>query len=62
MEKEFTDQYYKCENCKHIWDYDDDACPECGEQFAFNDINLDNHISKLEKEMQELVEMKNRHQ
>ncbi len=27
---EFTGTYYNCLDCGHIWDYDDDACPECG--------------------------------
>jgi hypothetical protein len=27
---EFSGTYYKCTKCKHVWAYDDDACPECG--------------------------------
>ena len=27
---EFTGDYQHCLNCGHTWDYEDDACPECG--------------------------------
>lgn len=38
MIMEHTGDYYLCTNCKHIWDYNDDACPECGVRY-FEEIN-----------------------
>jgi len=34
---EFTGTYYKCNECGYIWDYNDDACPNCGSD-AVTDI------------------------
>jgi hypothetical protein len=28
--KEFKGSYYLCDKCIHIWDYEDDSCPNCG--------------------------------
>lgn len=27
---EYTGSYYDCQKCKHHWKYDDDRCPNCG--------------------------------
>jgi hypothetical protein len=49
-ELEFTGTYYRCFKCKHIWDYNDFNCPECGSD-DFEDINeneIQEHIKKLQ--------------
>ncbi|TSE05235.1 hypothetical protein [Aquimarina algiphila] len=35
--EEFTGTYYICDECSHIYDYDD-LCPDCGSGFV-TDLN-----------------------
>lgn len=44
---EFTGTYYTCLDCEYIWDYDDDACPDCGSK-QIEDINVDYIKSTME--------------
>lgn len=37
---EKTGTNYKCLECNHIWDYQDDACPNCGGSFEDTHHNL----------------------
>lgn len=36
---EYTGETYKCKSCYHIWAYEDDACPNCGDG-NFNEIDI----------------------
>lgn len=68
-EMEYTGDIYKCRDCKHIWDYNDTACPECG-SLEDEDINksqvleernkISRQIQELGKEMERLTTIYNR--
>lgn len=53
---EFTGSYYKCNKCKHIWDYNDFCCPECGAK-EIEDINSE----EINVEIDRLVNMLDSH-
>lgn len=48
---EKTGTNYKCLKCNHTWDYQDDACPECGGKFE--DTNQSMTEKAKAKELQD---------
>jgi len=62
--KEFTGDYEHCLNCGHTWDYQDDACPECGAKdiTTLNAKEVMSHYAFVgEPKFSEVVEMLERH-
>ena len=47
---EYTGTIHKCDNCNHIWDYNETHCPECGSE-EFYDININEEIEEMESEI-----------
>ena len=57
----FTGTYYKCGKCKFVYDFDDDACPDCGsdnvldlsgKEVREHQQKIDSEVSRLEKMLQ----------
>jgi predicted RNA-binding Zn-ribbon protein involved in translation (DUF1610 family) len=61
---EFTGDYYRCEECLHIWDYMD-ICPNCGEDTAQETLNANKvrewQNTATDYEAERLEEMLNAH-
>lgn len=56
---EYTGTYYNCLDCEHIWDYNDDACPNCGSKQMI-DINPNEIKSIIEdQDTDEKIKLKN---
>lgn len=47
--EEFTGEYYHCEDCNHLWDYNDSHCPNCGSE-NFGDLNA-NEVKEKANQM-----------
>jgi predicted RNA-binding Zn-ribbon protein involved in translation (DUF1610 family) len=59
---EFTGDYYQCNSCGHIWDYND-VCPNCGKQkvTTLNAIELKTAITCIHEEVFRLNSMLEKH-
>ena len=49
-------EYEQCNSCKHIWEHEDDACPECGSQDTW-EFDIVTEFKALQKKAEELKEL-----
>lgn len=47
-------EYWKCSNCKRIFNHEDDACPECGGTDIEGEVNMADEYEELRKENEQL--------
>lgn len=61
--EEFTGDYYKCQDCNHIWDYIDTCCPECGSENeeTINAKEVRQEASQLDYLSSKLIDMVESH-
>jgi predicted ATP-dependent serine protease len=62
-EYEFAGDYYQCEHCHFIWDWIDDACPECGkyDEITMNAQEVRQYQQELENETNRIEKMLQSH-